>query len=88
MSLAHVVLAVRCSHRCGGHCSFLPYYVAMAILCRVTELEAARLEETRPEREAFLRQLRADIEEQARERHVTVHFPEPAPPPASEQPRD
>lgn len=57
-------------------------------MSRVIELEAARLEEARPEREAFLRQLREDIERQARERNVTVHFPEGSPPPASEQPRD
>lgn len=43
---------------------------------RVTELEAGRLEEARPEREAFLRQLRSDIEQQARERGVEVHFPD------------
>jgi len=42
---------------------------------KVTEIEAARLEEARPEREAFLRQLRADIEEQAKARNVTVHLP-------------
>lgn len=31
---------------------------------RVTELEAQRLEEVRPDREAFLNQLRSDIEQQ------------------------
>ena len=55
--------------------------------CRVTELEAARLEETRPDREAFLRQLRADVEEQARQRNVQLHFPQSAPPPAEQEPR-
>lgn len=43
---------------------------------KVTQIEASRLEEARPEREAFLRQLRLDIEQQARERGVEVHFPD------------
>ncbi len=54
---------------------------------RVTELEAARLEESRPDREAFLRQLRADIEAQAATRNVTVHFPADAAPAAEPQQR-
>ncbi len=53
--------------------------------CRVTELEAAKLEEARPDREAFLRQLRADVEEQARQRNVKLHFPQSAPPPAERE---
>ena len=43
---------------------------------RVTEIEAERLEEARPDREAFLRQLRTDIERQSQERGVVVRFPD------------
>ena len=46
------------------------------MVLRVTEIEAERLEEARPDREAFLRQLRTDIEQQSRERGVVVHFPD------------
>ena len=46
---------------------------------RVTAIEAERLEETREEREAFLRNLRTEIERQAAEKHVTVHLPDDKP---------
>lgn len=55
-------------------------------MLRVTEIEAERLEEARPDREAFLRQLRTDIEQQSRERGVVVHFPD-ASTSTNEQPR-
>jgi len=42
----------------------------------VTAIEAERLEDTREEREAFLRNLRSEIERQAAEKHVTVHLPD------------
>ena len=42
----------------------------------MTAIEAERLEETRPEREQFLRNLRSEIERQAAEKHVTVHLPD------------
>ena len=45
---------------------------------KVTELEAQRLEETREEREAFLAQLRAELERQAAEKGVQIKLP-PAP---------
>jgi hypothetical protein len=48
----------------------------LCVVSRVTEIEAERLEEARPDREAFLRQLRTDIEQQSRERGVVVHFPD------------
>ena len=41
----------------------------------MTELEAGRLEETREDREQFLLQLRQEIERQAAEKNVVVHFP-------------
>ena len=44
--------------------------------CRVTAIEAGRLEETREEREEFLRNLRSEIERQAAEKHVVVHLPD------------
>jgi hypothetical protein len=45
----------------------------------VTAIEAERLEETREEREEFLRNLRKEIERQAAEKHVTVHLPQEKP---------
>lgn len=54
---------------------------------RVTGTEAERLEEARPEREAFLQQLRTDIEQQARERGVVVHIPDGSPGAAAEPQR-
>ena len=42
---------------------------------RVTELEAQRLEETRDERVAFRKQLRDEIERQAREKHIDIKLP-------------
>lgn len=53
-------------------------------LCRVTEIEAVRLEESREEREEFLRSLRAELERQAAERHVSLRIPE-APQPRGER---
>jgi len=43
---------------------------------RVTEIEAERLEETREDREAFQKMLRAEIERQAKEKHVQIKLPE------------
>ncbi|KAL4431735.1 hypothetical protein ABPG77_002951 [Micractinium sp. CCAP 211/92] len=42
---------------------------------KVTQLEAARLEETREEREAFLAQLRAELERQSAEKGVKLKLP-------------
>ncbi len=42
---------------------------------RVTAIEAERLEETREEREEFLRNLRKEVERQAAQKHVVVHLP-------------
>ena len=42
---------------------------------QVTEIEAARLEESREEREAFLRQLRAELERQAADKGVKLRLP-------------
>ena len=43
---------------------------------RVTEIEAERLEETRGDREAFKKLLRAEIERQAKEKHIQIKLPE------------
>ncbi|DBA93871.1 TPA: hypothetical protein ACH3X3_013916 [Trebouxia sp. C0006] len=43
---------------------------------KVTEIEAERLEETREDREAFQKMLRAEIERQAKEKHVQIKLPE------------
>lgn len=45
---------------------------------RVTSIEAQRLEDSREEREEFLRKLRADLQEQSRKRGVDIKLP-PAP---------
>ena len=45
-------------------------------VCRVTEIEAERLEDTREDREAFQKMLRAEIERQAKEKHVSIQLPE------------
>ncbi|KAL4440403.1 hypothetical protein ABPG75_003404 [Micractinium tetrahymenae] len=42
---------------------------------KVTQLEATRLDETREEREAFLAQLRAELERQAAEKGVQLKLP-------------
>lgn len=43
---------------------------------KVTEIEAERLDETREDREAFQKMLRAEIERQAREKHIAIKLPE------------
>ena len=43
---------------------------------RVTQLEAEHLEETRQEREEFKQMLRAEIERQAKEKHVNIKLPD------------
>lgn len=48
----------------------------VACINRVTELEAERLEETREDRQAFQKMLRAEIERQAQEKHVSIKLPE------------
>lgn len=49
-----------------------PYW---GMLCRVTELEAQRLDESKEEREAFRRMLREEVERQAREKHLNIKLP-------------
>ena len=44
--------------------------------CRVTEIEAQRLEETREDREAFRAMLRAEVERQAREKKIAIKLPD------------
>lgn len=43
---------------------------------KVTEIEAERLDETREDREAFQKMLRAEIERQARVKHIAIKLPE------------
>ena len=43
--------------------------------CRVTQIEAERLDESREEREAFKRMLREEVERQAQEKHIEIHLP-------------
>ena len=43
--------------------------------CRVTEIEAQRLEETREDRERFLAELRAELERQAAQKGVKLALP-------------
>lgn len=45
------------------------------MLDRVTEIEAERLEDTREEREAFQKMLRAEVERQAKEKNVKINMP-------------
>ena len=47
--------------------------------CRVVELEAQRLEETRDDREQFLRSLRDELERQAAEKGVKLSLPAHSP---------
>lgn len=49
---------------------------SVCYMLRVTEIEAERLDETREEREAFQKMLRAEIERQAREKHIAIKLPE------------
>ncbi len=44
--------------------------------CRVTQLEAERLDSTRDEREAFRRMLLEEVERQAREKNVHIKLPD------------
>ncbi len=44
--------------------------------CRVTHLEAERLDATREEREAFRRMLLEEVERQARKKNVHVKLPD------------
>ncbi len=46
------------------------------LLCRVTQIEAERLEESREAREAFKRMLREEVNRQASEKHIQVHLPD------------
>jgi hypothetical protein len=47
--------------------------------CRVTQLEASRLEETREEREKFIRDLREEVKRQAQEKQLKLHIPDAEP---------
>lgn len=42
---------------------------------KVTEIEAERLEDTREEREAFQKMLRAEVDRQAKEKNVKINMP-------------
>ena len=46
-----------------------------AVHCRVTELEAQRIEETKEDRDAFRKMLREEIERQAREKNIEIKLP-------------
>ncbi len=50
--------------------------LSLSHACRVTQLEAERLEETREDREAFRRMLLAEVERQAREKNVHIKLPD------------
>ena len=54
----------------------VPNHFELVLCCRVTQLEASRLEETREEREQFLRQLREEVKRQAAEKNLNLHIPE------------
>lgn len=43
---------------------------------KVTEIEAERLEDTREDREAFQKMLRAEIERQAKEKKLEIKLPQ------------
>ena len=51
------------------------FFTALCAACRVTQLEADRLEETREQREQFQHMFRQEIERQSREKGVVVHLP-------------
>lgn len=42
------------------------------LFCRVTEIEAQRLEDTKDDREAFRKLMREEIDKQAREKHLDL----------------
>lgn len=44
-------------------------------MCRVTELEAQRIEETQEDRKVFRKMLREEIEKQAREKNIQIRLP-------------
>ena len=44
--------------------------------CRVTQIEAERLDESREEKEAFKRMLREEVDRQAWEKHIQIHLPD------------
>lgn len=46
---------------------------------KVVELEAERLEETREDREQFLRALASELEKQAEKKNVKLAIPKPPP---------
>ena len=50
--------------------------ISVCYVHRVTEIEAERLDETREDREAFQKMLRAEIERQAREKRIEIQLPE------------
>ena len=50
--------------------------LSLSHACRVTQIEAERLEETREDREAFRRMLLAEVERQAREKNVHIKLPD------------
>lgn len=65
---------MRC-HNCNVT-TLLQKGISVCYMLRVTEIEAERLDETREEREAFQKMLRAEIERQAREKHIAIKLPE------------
>ena len=46
-----------------------------ALPCRVTRVEADRLEGQREDRELFKQQFRAELERQAKEKNVSISLP-------------
>ena len=56
-------------HAAGRKC-------CIQVACRVTQLEADRLEEERDQRERFKQQFRAELERQAKEKNVHITLPD------------
>lgn len=53
----------------------VPATLFLCPCCRVVQLEAQRLEETREDREQFLRSLREELERQAAQKGVKLSLP-------------
>jgi len=77
----HCMLDLRLHSQCvldsrTSHTQLTGTPLSLSPACRVTQLEADRLEETREDREAFRRMLLAEVERQAREKNVHIKLPD------------
>lgn len=76
---AHLLPFLSLDHLISHKLSTAPADQIFIFFCRVVELEAQRIEETREDREQFLRALATELEKQAAKKNVKLAIPKPPP---------